>query len=95
MAALTEISIDLKKIKKEKLEKGQYLNFIVSTQDELSQFGQNASVFYSQTKEERESKAKKDYCGNGKVIWTDNKIVTAKSLEEPVTAETLGSDLEF
>ena len=33
MAALTEISIDVKKIDKSKLYKGQYLNLVVSTRD--------------------------------------------------------------
>jgi hypothetical protein len=95
MAALTEISIDVKKIDKSKLYKGQYLNLTVATRDELSQYGQNASVFYAQSKEEREAEIKKTYIGNGKVVWTDGNIATARSLEEPAAAETLDSGLEF
>mgnify|MGYP005989079649 CR=1 FL=1 len=95
MAALTEISIDVKKIDKSKLYKGQYLNLTVATRDELSQYGQNASVFYAQSKEEREAKTNKTYIGNGKVVWTDGNIATARSLEEPAAAETLDSSLEF
>ena len=96
MAALTEISIDVKKIDKSKLYKGQYLNLVVSTRDELSQYGQNASVFYAQSKEERDAKTKKAYIGNGKVVWTDGNIATAKSMEDNAQAtETLDSSLEF
>ena len=78
MAALTEISIDVKKIDKSKLNKGQYLNLTVATRDELSEYGQNASVFYAQSKEEREAKTKKSYIGNGKVVWTDGNVVLAE-----------------
>jgi|TARA_R110002020_G_scaffold48945_1_gene139773 hypothetical protein len=94
MAALTEISIDVKKIDKSKLYKGQYLNLVVSTRDELTQYGQNASVFYSQTKEERDAKTNKSYIGNGKVVWTDGNVKTARDLA-PAETETLDSELEF
>ena len=94
MAALTEISIDVKKIDKTKLNKGQYLNLTVATRDELSQYGQNVSVFYAQSKEEREAKTKKSYIGNGKVVWTDGNIKTARDLA-PAETETLDSSLEF
>ena len=94
MAALTEISIDVKKIDKSKLYKGQYLNLEVSTRDELSQYGQNASVFYAQSKEERDAKTQKSYIGNGKVVWTDGNIKSAKELA-PAETETLDSSLEF
>ena len=94
MAALTEISIDVKKIDKSKLYKGQYLNLVVHTRDELYQYGQNVGVYYSQSKEERDAKEKKQYLGNGKVIWTDGNINTAKDLTPAETA-SLSSDLEF
>ena len=94
MAALTEISIDVKKIDKSKLNKGQFLNPTVATRDELSQYGQNVSVFYAQSKEEREAKTNKTYIGNGKVVWTDGNIKTARDLA-PAETETLDSSLEF
>ena len=94
MAALTEISIDVKKIDKSKLYKGQYLNLVVATRDELTEYGQNASVFYAQSKEERDAKTKKAYIGNGKVVWTDGNIKTADDLA-PAKTETLDSSLEF
>jgi len=96
MAALTEISIDVKKIDKSKLHKGQYLNLTVATRDDLTQYGQNVSVFYAQSKEQREAKEAKSYIGNGKVVWTDGNIATAKSLNDGAAAtETLDSNLEF
>ena len=94
MAALTEISIDVKKIDKSKLNKGQYLNLTVATRDELSQYGQNVSVFYAQSKEEHKKKTIKTYIGNGKVVWTDGNIKTARDLA-PAETETLDSSLEF
>ena len=94
MASLTEISIDVKKIDKTKLHKGQYLNLTIATRDELSQYGQNASVFYAQSKEEREAKTNKTYIGNGKVVWTDGNVKTARDLA-PAETETLDSSLEF
>ena len=100
MAALTEISIDLKKIKKEKLAKGQYLNLIVSTQDELAQFGYNAKDFYSQTKEERDNKVNKVYLGNVQVVWTNGEnVATAprdgEQIKQPQPIKTIDEDLPF
>jgi hypothetical protein len=60
----------------------------------LSQYGQNVSVFYAQSKEEREAKTNKTYIGNGKVVWTDGNIKTARDLS-PAETETLDSNLEF
>jgi hypothetical protein len=47
----------------------------------------------SQTKEEREAKAQRNYLGNGKVIWTNDII---KLAEKEQTVETpANNDLPF
>ena len=82
MATLASLSIDLSKVDKNKLYKGQYLNLTVALNDETGQYGHNVSAYEEQTKEERESKSKKNYLGNGKVFWTDGKVTTASKETE-------------
>ena len=68
MATIASISLDIKKIDKSKLKDGRYLN----------QYGQNVSVYYNRSKEEREKEVPKEYLGNGKIVWTDGNISTGK-----------------
>ncbi len=104
MSALINVSIDVAKLPKEKFVQGKngkvYYNFTVSVNDETNQWGQNVSIFDSQTKEEREAKKSKDYLGNGKVVWTDGNCVKAEwqDKETPVAAsapQEAESDLPF
>lgn len=77
MSALISANLDVTKIPKDKLykgEKGSYLGVTVSVNDETDQFGNNASIYVSQTKEEREAKADRIYLGNGRVVWNDGNI---------------------
>lgn len=67
MGALAEFGI--------KQKDGSYKNYTISISDETNQYGQNVSVYESQTEEQREAKEKKKYIGNGKVFWTDGKII--------------------
>ena len=103
MAGLLNISINVADLPKEKFvqgKKGTYYNFTVSVNDDTNQFGQNVSVYDSQTKEEREAKKSKQYIGNGKVVWTDGSMVTVERTDAPTEApkaevvETTG-DLPF
>ncbi|AXF52581.1 MAG: hypothetical protein [Caudoviricetes sp.] len=50
------------------------IELTASINDESNHYGQNVSVYVSQSKEEREAGAKKFYVGNGSVFWTDGKI---------------------
>lgn len=77
MAGIINFSIDLSKVNKEKLKDGKYLNGTMKINDEVNDYGQNAQIFHSQTKEERSSEAKKEYFGNGKVVWTDGSMQKA------------------
>lgn len=87
MASITSISIDVKKIDKSKLNKGQYLNLDIATRDETNQFNQNVSVYYSQTAEQRKAKEPKVYLGNGRVVWTDGNINKAEFVKANTTEE--------
>ena len=89
MASITSISIDVKKIDKSKLKKGQYLNIDLATREETNQYGQNVSVYYSQSKEERLAKEPKSYLGNGKVVWTDGNITRAELVKANTSEETV------
>ena len=75
----TEVLETLLNTVKKKGEKG--ISITVSIQDESNQWGQNASAFVSQTKEQREQKKDRFYVGNGKVFWTDGKVVKAEKKE--------------
>ena len=71
MAGIIKASIDLTKIPKEKIvdgKKGKYINVTMFINDEPDQYGNNASVIMSQTKEEREAKTPRVYLGNGKTV---------------------------
>jgi len=78
MSALANFSV--------KQKDGSYKNYTISINDTTDQYGNNVVVYISQTKEEREAKAKKTYLGNGKVVWTDGNIIVAeKKVQKQVT----------
>ncbi len=92
MAQLISASIDVTKISKDKLvkgEKGTYLNITIAINDEVDQYGNQAGIYESQSKEERESKAKKNYLGNGKIAWSSEGGSTAKSAPAPAPTPTV------
>ena len=86
MASLTSIYIKKETLKQmlqvleQKGENG--LEVTVSQQNETNQWGQNASMFVSQTKEQRDTKTAKFYLGNGKVFWTDGVVKVADKVEQ-------------
>ena len=98
MSVLIKASIRVDKLPKEKFIKGKdgavYYNLTVSVQDE-SRFGNNVSIFDSQTKEEREAKKNRNYLGNGRVIWTDGNVLLSEKTEEVSMTEKEKSDLPF
>ena len=84
MAGLVNVSLDLSKIDKTKVKDGKYLNASVAIGDDTNQYGQNASMYISQSKEEREAKDARTYIGNGKVVWN---IVNAERVEQVTNTE--------
>lgn len=82
MATLINLSIDASKITKSKMKDGKYVNVTISVNDEANEWGKNVSIYEEQTKEERESKAKRNYIGSGKVVWTDGKSAMVPQKQE-------------
>ena len=75
---------------------GGYDKYTMSINDKQDDYGNNASIFIQQTKEEREAKTPKKFVGNGKVQWTDGKIVKAEFVERiQSTSEKMQNDLPF
>jgi len=58
-------SIDCTKITQAKLGNGKYLNLSIIINDEPDKFGNTVVIIENQSKQERESNAKKNYLGNG------------------------------
>mgnify|MGYP003137812827 FL=1 len=89
MNSIINLSINLDKIDKSKIvagKKGKYLNLTVGTnRDGEDQYGNTHYIFQSQSKEEREAKADKNYLGNGKEFVFD-------SMPTPATSEESSSD---
>ena len=96
MSKMLTGSIDLNKIDKSKVvttdKNGQpfsngakYLNVVVWLNDEADQYGNNASIQISQSKEEREQKVKATYIGNLKEYQSQQG-------NTPAPAQNLGDD---
>lgn len=90
MSALINFSIDLNRIPKNLIQKKNgkaYVNLTMSVNDE-TRFGNNSGITIRQTKEQREAKEKKEYIGNGQVVWTDGTVSLAEK-------EVSDDDLDF
>lgn len=74
--SIINMSINLNKIDKSKIidgKKGKYLNLTIgANRDGEDQYGNTHYAFQSQSKEDREGKAEKNYLGNGKEFVFDN-----------------------
>ena len=87
MAKILNVSINVDKITKSKLikgKKGTYLSLNIAVNDEKDQFENDCSVWENQSKEERDSKALKNYLGNGKVIWSNEGNVSVSPGAEDI-----------
>lgn len=61
---------------------------VVGVNDTLDQYGNNVAVWDKQTTEEIKNKAKKNYIGNGKVVYSKSNVYpTAKDLTVPKQEE--------
>lgn len=103
MAGIVKASIDLTKIPKEKIingKKGKYINIVVNVNNDVDQFGNQASVVVDQTKDERAAKTAKTYLGNGKIVWTDGQFpdpapYDGQASSSPASAAPVTDDLPF
>ena len=96
MSAIINYSLRVDKLPKEKFVAGKdgavYVNLTMSVNDE-TRYGNNASIYISQTKEENEAKKQRTYLGNGKVVWNNGSIVNAeKEVKEAEPQRLVGSD---
>ena len=101
MSAIITYSIRVDKLPKEKFIAGKdgavYVNLTMSVNDE-TRYGNNTSIYVSQTQEEREAKKQKTYIGNGKVVWNNGSIVNAERENQEQVVEsnaTETADLPF
>ena len=93
MSAITNFSINLEAIPKDKIikgKKGSYVN-LTMFQNDSTKFGNNASVILSLTPEEREAEAERTYLGNGKVAFVSDEGVT-KAVKEDAPAASNAVD---
>tara|TARA_B100000767_G_C19538603_1_gene439726 strand:- start:229 stop:525 length:297 start_codon:yes stop_codon:yes gene_type:complete len=86
----TLISVGIKVADLVANDKG-YANITLSVENEANQWGQNVAAWNNQTKEERDAKTMRKYCGNGKVVWTDVDGINVPVVEKEVTNSDFNS----
>ena len=82
MKQVISIKIDVSKIDKSKLykgEKGIYLDAVLMYNSEPDQYGQNGMIVQSVSKEEREKGVKGEILGNAKVLSTPSQAQTTET----------------
>ena len=99
MSAIINYSLRVDKLPKEKFVAGKdgavFVNLTMSVDDE-TRFGNNTSIYVSQTKEERDAKKNRTYLGNGKVVFNNGVITNVeKEVKETEKAEVSEVDLPF
>lgn len=92
-------SINLSKLDKSRFIKGKngavYVNLTAFLSDEPNEYGQDVSFVEAQTEEERESKAKRNYIGNGKITFNSDKKDTSRQPEAPKVNSDDADDFSF
>ena len=71
-----------------KQQDGSYKNYTLSLNDETNGYGQNVSVWESQTKEQQAAKEQRNFVGNGKVVWTDGNVKVADKVVTNISTES-------
>lgn len=93
MAALIESYMKLETLEtivsvlKAKNEKG--VKMTIALNNEQDTYGNNCSMWVSQSKEDREAGKKKFYTGNGKVLWTDGQITKSEKDQPKPTSKKI------
>lgn len=91
MSAIISFSICLTDIDKSKITEARngkkYINLTASVNDETNQYGNNVSIYHSQSKEEREAKTDRIYLGNGKVVY-ENGGVSVANKQQPAQPQS-------
>ena len=97
MAKLISVSIDVTKLDKNKFirgKKGTYADLTISLNDQEDQYGNTVSIWQAQTKEERDAKERRNFLGNGKVIWENDGQPRRQSAHERAKANGYQPDPE-
>ena len=71
----------------------KYLSVVVTERKEVDQFGNDLVVYVSQSKDERDSRAQKNYIGNGKTYGEKPTMAQPQEAPQPQDEET--EDLPF
>tara|TARA_X000001316_G_C919849_1_gene33971 strand:+ start:884 stop:1180 length:297 start_codon:yes stop_codon:yes gene_type:complete len=94
MSAIVNFNLNVKKLPKENFiagKSGVWVNLTMAINEE-TRFGNNASVYVTQTKEEREAKKPKNFLGNGQVVWNNGTIVNAEKEAQPESVTQVEAD---
>ena len=100
MSSIINLKIDVTKLTKDKLFKGQkgtYSDLTVSEyMDGENQYGETHCVYEKQSKEEREAGVDKVYVGSGKEFtFGGNGATKVTATPEPATADMDDEDIPF
>jgi|TARA_R100000081_G_C4785669_1_gene154359 hypothetical protein len=95
MASIINHYIDLTKVDKSRLKDGKILQ-ITTVVDDTTKYGNNVGTYESMSKDEKDAGKKRNYVGNGKVVWTDGSITVAEKENSTKKAATPATeDLPF
>jgi hypothetical protein len=95
MASIINHYIDLTKVDKSRLRDGKILQ-ITTVVDDTTKYGNNVGTYESMSKDEKDAGKKRNYVGNGKVVWTDGSIAVAEKEDAPKKAAAPATeDLPF
>ena len=93
------LRIDVSKIDKERLYKGQKGVYLDATAfidlDELDQYGNSGMITQDVSKEERDAGTKGAILGNSKVFWSDRQGAPAQSTPVKSVAQAFDDDVPF
>lgn len=104
MALIISGSIDLNKIDKSKIKTtdkngnpfkngAKYYEVNILVNDEIDQYNNNVQITDAQTKEQRTAKEKRNFIGNGRVVWRDDS--KPEQTENASSAKESTDDLPF
>lgn len=73
----------------------KYLSVVVTERKEVDQFGNDLVVYVSQSKDERDSRAQKNYIGNGKTYGEKQTMAQPQEAPQPRPQDEETEDLPF
>ena len=77
------------------MKDGKYINITINISDEVDKYGNNVSAWENQTKDERDSKAKRNYLGNGKVLYTSGDVLKHENGASAPAKEDTTNEIPF